>query len=269
MSHLNYEELARLVDERPTDSEAAHLTACDACSTELDAMREDVQALALLPDLTPAPDAWDALEARLLDEGIMRRRTPAFPAMRYLQAAAALVLFVAGTAIGRVTADPDAVLVAQLEQAANQNRARQQQDAAAHVAEPAPEADVRFAGAGPDVDAPPAAVRPQQRQSPVSFASSGARLPQASSLDEAASLLRQTEEWYLAALTRYAELTTQSDANDPVARLAALQSIVMTTQAALNQTPSDPVVNGAHLTAVAQRDAALRQVAASSGDRWH
>jgi hypothetical protein len=269
MSHLRYEDLARLVDERTTDREAAHLASCELCRTELDAMREDVQSLALLPDLSPAPDAWDALEARLLDEGLMRRRVLTFPATRYLQAAAAVVLLVAGTAVGRLTANPDSVLVAQLEQAtaANQTRDRQP-DVASHTSESPLDGDVRFAGAPHDPDPMPNPVR-AQRQSPVSFASTGARLPQARNLDEAASLLRQTEEWYLAALTRYAELTTQSDANDPVARLAALQSIVMTTQAALSQTPSDPVVNGAHLTAVAQRDAALRQVAATTGDRWH
>jgi hypothetical protein len=270
MSHLSHEALGRLVDERPAESEAAHLASCEACRTELDAMREAVQALALLPDLAPAPDAWHALEARLLDEGLMRRRVPGFPATRYLQAAAALVLLVAGAAVGRFTAEPDAVLVAQLEQAAaaNRHRPQQPQDVPAQVAETPPDAGVRLAGAQHGA-AMPESVRPQQRPSPVSLASSGARLPQARSIDEAASLLRQTEEWYLAALTRYAELTTQADANDPIARLAALHSIVITTQAALSQTPSDPVVNGAHLTAVAQRDAALRQVAAATGDRWH
>jgi hypothetical protein len=79
-------------------------------------------------------------------------------------------------------------------------------------------------------------------------------------------VLRQAEELYLAALTRYAELAIQAESGDPVARLAALQSIVMTTQAALNQTPMDPVINGYHLTALAQRDATLRQVAAVTSD---
>jgi hypothetical protein len=73
---------------------------------------------------------------------------------------------------------------------------------------------------------------------------------------------------YLAALTRYAT-RLERGAGDPIARLAALQSIVMTTQAALNQSPTDPVINGYHLTALAQRDATLKQVAATSSDRWH
>jgi hypothetical protein len=267
MSHLNPEALARLVDEQPTHAEAAHLASCETCRTDLDAMREDVHALAMLPDMVSAPDAWVALEARLLDEGLMRRRTPAFPASRYAQIAAAVVVFVAGTAAGRLTADPDPALLAQLEQATSQAAAAgsaPQLTAPTHFAQDAPAADVLPDAPQPEVR--PAPVLP--RQSPLTLASTGT-LPQPGTMDEAAAMLRQMEEWYLAALTRYAELSTRSDANDPIARLAALQSIVMTTQAALSQTPSDPVINGAHLTAVAQRDAALRHVAATTGDRWH
>jgi hypothetical protein len=119
----------------------------------------------------------------------------------------------------------------------------------------------------PALDGPPAT----QPRKDVTFASSNApvrpTLPR--TMEEAAAQLRQTEELYLTALTRYAELATQSEAGDPIARLAALQSIVMTTQAALNQAPTDPVINGYHLTALAQRDATLRQVAAATSDRWY
>src|SRR5690606_3462243 len=92
---------------------------------------------------------------------------------------------------------------------------------------------------------------------------------QPASLDEAVRALRQTEDLYLGALTRYAELAADADPGDPVARLAALQSIILTTQAALSQTPADPVLNGYHLSAVAQRDATLRQVAAASSEQWY
>jgi hypothetical protein len=88
-------------------------------------------------------------------------------------------------------------------------------------------------------------------------------------MDEAAQLLRETEVRYLEALTAYAELALDAEAGDPVARLATLQSIILTTQAALNETPTDPVINGYHLTALAQRDATLRQVAAASSERWY
>lgn len=271
MSHLSPETLARLVDEAPLPPEQEHLAACAACRAELEGMREDVQALATLPDMAPAPDAWDALEARLLDEGIMRRRTMLFPVNRYAQLAAALVLFVAGTAAGRLTASPDqpAGPVAALPVA--------QQPAPPAGGNPAvdfvalPDAPTQVAAAECVVQPSPEreTVRPlAPRQSPMTFASNGGRPAPMATLDEAAAALRQSEELYLTALTRYAELTTQSDVNDPVARLAALQSIVMTTQAALSQTPSDPVINGTHLTALAQRDAALRQVAAANTP-WH
>jgi hypothetical protein len=86
-------------------------------------------------------------------------------------------------------------------------------------------------------------------------------------MDEAAQLLREMEARYLDALTVYAELALGAEAGDPVARLAALQNIILTTQAALSETPTDPVINGYHLTALAQRDATLRQVAAASSER--
>jgi hypothetical protein len=263
MSHLTPETIARLVDEEPTAPELAHLEACAGCRDELEAMRDDVHALSLLPDLEPAPDAWPALEQRLEAEGLIRRR-PLFSPARLSFAAAAVLLFLAGGVAGRVSAPLPQPLA--LEQPAPATPMQ--------VAEPAPSyADVAPGHDG-DVQAElkePVPVRPAPR------AAAGPRLAAAQygrdglprTLDDAAALLRQSEELYLAALTRYAELATSADAGDPVSRLAALQSIVMTTQAALSQAPADPVINGYHLTALAQRDATLRQVATTSGaERW-
>ncbi|MGH7477489.1 MAG: hypothetical protein ACRELD_14580 [Longimicrobiales bacterium] len=70
--------------------------------------------------------------------------------------------------------------------------------------------------------------------------------------------LRATEQAYLAALASYNEALGVPPASDPIARLAALEGIVLTTSAALDQAPADPVINGYHLTALAQRDATLR-----------
>jgi len=87
--------------------------------------------------------------------------------------------------------------------------------------------------------------------------------------EEAVQAVRAAEDAYLRAYSRYAELTSgQQRTDDPVARAAALESIVLTTRAALDRAPADPVINGYHLTAVAQRDAALRQIALRSSDRW-
>src|SRR5690606_5994347 len=101
---------------------------------------------------------------------------------------------------------------------------------------------------------PEPVVEPERQLGPrgsVSLASNGG-LPRPRTVNEAAEYLRATEAMYLDALTGFAELASNTEAGDPVARLAALQSIIMTTQAALNETPTDPVINGYHLTALAQ-----------------
>lgn len=81
---------------------------------------------------------------------------------------------------------------------------------------------------------------------------------------EAEAAVRRAEAAYLDALTRYAELSGSPAGSDPVNRLAALEGIVLTTRAALEQEPSDPVINGYHLTALSQREAILRTIGRSS-----
>jgi hypothetical protein len=113
MSHLSLETIARLVEDAPASEEAAHLESCAECRAELAAMTEDVHALSLLPDMAAAPDDWESLERRLIDEGLIR--TPARRyggrGMRMLQIAAALTLFVGGSLAGRMTARPEIVTV--------------------------------------------------------------------------------------------------------------------------------------------------------------
>jgi hypothetical protein len=81
---------------------------------------------------------------------------------------------------------------------------------------------------------------------------------------EATERLHDAERLYLAALTRYAELTDAGEPVDPVTRLAALEGIVLTAQAALREAPADPVINGYLLTALGQREAMLRQISMNS-----
>jgi hypothetical protein len=80
-------------------------------------------------------------------------------------------------------------------------------------------------------------------------------------LEAAAEALRRHEAAYFDALTRYAELFDGPSQLDPLERLAALEGIVLTTRAALEQSPADPVINGYHLSALSQREALLRQLA--------
>jgi hypothetical protein len=74
--------------------------------------------------------------------------------------------------------------------------------------------------------------------------------------------VERTEEQFAAALDRFMRASSTTPP-DPAARLAALDNIVLTTAEALNESPADPVINSYHLTAVAQRQELLRQLAAS------
>jgi hypothetical protein len=93
-----------------------------------------------------------------------------------------------------------------------------------------------------------------------------AAAPSARTAEEAGTRLRAAEQQYRAALSRYAELAGADATMDPVNRLAALEGIVLTTRAALKESPADPVINGYHLAAMGQRDALLRQISAARSD---
>ncbi|HEX2190309.1 MAG TPA: hypothetical protein VHG51_15480, partial [Longimicrobiaceae bacterium] len=72
MQHLTLEAVARLVDEAPEPGEALHLRECLTCRRELAEMRAQTEALARLATPEPSPRAWTALEARLVEEGLLR-----------------------------------------------------------------------------------------------------------------------------------------------------------------------------------------------------
>lgn len=270
MSHLNLETIARLVEDEPDTTEAAHLASCTECRTQLDAMIEDVHALAMLPDMAAAPDHWEALERRLTSEGLIR--TPAHrlgSTARMMQIAAALVLFLGGAMAGRMTAAQTTLTTAAITDTPAQTPADLQAPADGPGATLAADAATPRNGAGQtlmqETATVPQDIRQPEPRRDVTFASNGRTgLQGPGSMDDAAEFLRTAEALYVEALTRYAEMASQSESGDPVARLAALTSIIMTTQAALNETPTDPVINGYHLTALAQRDATLRQVALAS-----
>ncbi len=91
------------------------------------------------------------------------------------------------------------------------------------------------------------------------------------SLEDAEGQVRVAEAQYLNALDRYNELLgpQPSSGADPwAARLAALESIVASTRAALHEAPYDPVINGYYINASAQRDAMFRQISTESSEVW-
>lgn len=261
MSHLNLEALARLVDEAPTALEAAHLAACAQCRDELQVLHEQTAQLAALPALQPPPEDWDRLEQRLQEEGLIRTPLAAYarsrqhsPWLTYgARAAAAVALFAVGTLTGRALQPEPAPGMAA-------TRTAPVIDATA----PAPARDAIPAVLEPEesgiIEAEPA---PPRR---LTAGGGASRAPR--DAEEAFDLLQQAESSYLEALARFAELSGSTRTDDPTARLAALEGIVLTTRAALAQAPTDPVINGYHLTALAQRDATLRQVSAGAADRW-
>jgi hypothetical protein len=140
MEHLTVEALARLVDDAPRAEEAEHLDACESCSRELAALREQTEALAGLPEILPPLGDWKVLEARLRSEGLVGgqslagrlglARTPA-----WMPAAAAVVLFLGGTAFGagltaggaETGAAPGLAPVASVEDAATAVRVAEQE----------------------------------------------------------------------------------------------------------------------------------------------
>lgn len=228
MRHLTLEALARLVDEAPESHEEAHLAACGECREELEALREQTAALRTLPGVLPPPDSWLALRARLRAEGLIRGGGRRWPGPGLTRIAAALFLFVAGGAAGYATRGSI-------------------EAPAADVAVRTPAGEPLAAGESAD---PPLAGG--ERATPSA----------AGSAEALSEDVERTEEMFAAALDRFMR-ASGTEAPDPAARLAALDNIVLTTAEALNESPSDPVINSYHMTAVAQRRELIRQLTAS------
>ena len=227
MEHLSLEALARLVDETPFRSERRHLARCPDCSRELELLREQTEALGSLPDLRPAPGDWPALEARLEHEGLLRGSTPADTVIRlidrrrgWMQAAAAVVLFIAGGLSGAV-----------------------------------------LAPAGWDLQTDGGQVAAGEA-SPAGLAATEATTP-----EEAAEVLRLADQQFRDASLRYRQLTRGPETEAPMdpRRLAVLDAMLAMGQAALQEAPDDPFLNGFLVSAVAEREAALNALFASAG----
>ena len=215
MEHLSTETLARLVDEAPTPDEREHIEACTACASELEAMREQTQALGALPELMPPRGDWRVLEARLRSEGLVEdpgvfRRLGLAQTPAWMKAAAAVLLFLGGTGTGAALT------------------------------------------AGPAGSGVPMAVA-------------------AEDVESAASAVRMAEQQYVDAVSQYRQLLAaeggESYGSDPMSRFAALEHLVMVSQAAVRQAPGDPFLNGFLASALAERDAAARMVSTRQ-DNW-
>ncbi len=229
MGHITGEGLARIVSEGPTPKEAEHLEACSACRGELKALEDQTEAVGSLPDLRPPSGDWEALEARLVSEGLIRssglaHKTARWWSSGWIQAAAAVVLFLGGTTFG-----------------SGFLASRGQEQLAGGV--------------------PPAGLE----LIPVS---SGA-LP-VSNLTEAAEAVNMAERYYMDALLQYRQLLdSQGDptyVGDPITRFAAIETVVAASRAAVQKSPADPYLNGVLVSALAERQAFLRNASLTPGN---
>lgn len=215
MERLNLEQLARLVDEPTTPEERTLLEGDPALRGELEALRLQTESLRALPAMLPAPGGWDDLEKKLLAAGLIRRRRSApFGRKRWLQAAAALVIFTGGTAFGWITSS------------ASGGEIR----AAAAAGEPASFASVEEAKAA---------------------------------VEEAARIWQNNYGGY----QRLLSLESDAEAaRDPLVRLAALETVLAASRAAVEESPEDLFLNGVFVRTLAERDRTLRQFTL---DDWH
>ena len=229
MGHLTTETLARLVSETPAPEERDHLESCSTCQAELKALREQTEVMGALPDLRPPAGDWEALEARLVSEGLIRSGGVAWQASRWwrsgwVQAAAALVLFLGGAILGsgRFTSDP-----------------------LDRIAQEGPPAGMELIPVGAQA----------QPVSNLAEAAQAVRLAERQYMDALLQYRQimdaQGEPGYI---------------GDPAARLAAVEAIVAAGRAALQQAPADPYVNGVLVSAIAEREAMLRTASLPRGD---
>lgn len=269
--HPETERLAQLVEESPTSEEAAHLEACARCRAELEALRVQTRALRELPDLEAPGGEWVTLAERLRAEGLLREaprgKRPASLSggARPGGAGDASLPWPHGGVQG--AGDPGLPSLGS-DGGGVWDPGPPSRRGAAHRFPPVWRAAAALALfvlgglAGAWIrGAPDPASAERSTTSPAALASTSAP----ASAEDAARLLQAAEAAYLTAMAGYLELAEPEEVPDPLARLAALETIVHTTRAALNQAPADPLINGYHFTALAQRDAMIEQLASLAG----
>jgi hypothetical protein len=229
MSHLSTDRLAALGDETPTAAETAHLAECAVCARERAAYRTLVGMAHGERDAIGLPlTRWDAI-ASALDAGspIATGLRPSAPAR----------------SAGARRSAPWPLL-----------------RAAAAVLLLAGGAVVGRRSAG-------VPILPD-------FASSGRAGAADDSIGRSAAAFNSVEQARLAQLRSeavYQQATAFLAEHDTAAfvdgsptayrsRLAALDQVISTTQAAMREAPHDPVINGYYLTTIGQREATLRQL---------
>lgn len=227
--HLTLETLARLVDEVPSDEERAHLDRCARCAEELEAMRDQSEALTRLPDIRPETGDWEVLQARLVSEGLLegggRLRSGLAHTPGWMKVAAATVLFATGTGFG-----------AAIDGGPLDSRS-----------------PVRIS------DSPVRTVSSQV----TSVAEAAERVQRAERIhyDALVDYRRMVE--------RSDDPRAQEFTPDLEARLAALEFMMQAGRTALRESPADPILNGILAGVMAEREAAMRLVSSDDQGTWY
>src|SRR5579863_578566 len=227
-SHLVPERLAALADENPTSAEALHLAACPECSAEVDSYRSLLALTRAERDrlnepLTDWESIREALAAETPETAAPARQRPA-PAARMrswaTRSAAAVILVSSGVALGRYSARP-----------------------------------------GAPAGGSPAPTVVANSASLVQFAPTG---QQFESADDALAAVLNAETQYRHAVA-YLMVSDSGDKgagipNDYATRLAALDEVARTAQAALIAAPHDVVLRRVYTNSVDAREATLREL---------
>jgi hypothetical protein len=234
MLHLDPERLAELADTLPSSDEREHLAGCAACTRELAAHRATL-ALAAREHATPLSGAlneWETLASRLRDEGLIREGTDDLAVRRstwsrpWLRAAAAVLLVAGGFAAGRLAPRPAS------------------------------------GGAGQQA-APGVALRQGGGATVIPVSNTDSLL----TLEDALAVMQKAERDYrTAAAFIVAHDSTyggRESADRYRARLAALDKVQSAALAAVNELPSDPVVNQYLLSAQTAKEVTLRQLSST------
>jgi hypothetical protein len=238
-SHLVPERLAALADENPTSAEALHLAACPECSAEVDSYRSLLALTRAERDrlnepLTNWESIREALAAETPETAAPARQRPA-PAARMrswaTRSAAAVILVSSGVALGRYSARPGAPA----------------------GGSPAPAVVANSNSIAPESAGNSASL--------VQFAPTG---QQFESADDALAAVLNAETQYRHAVA-YLMVSDSGDKgagipNDYATRLAALDEVARTAQAALIAAPHDVVLRRVYTNSVDAREATLREL---------
>jgi hypothetical protein len=222
--HLSGERLAALADDELTTGEAGHICACDVCAGELNAQRE-LRVLSRDEALRLAAPLtrWETLAPRLQQEGLIRpatQRTGGAVAALWVRRVAAGLVLVAGGAM-------------------------------------AGRFSARVGGSGGIMDSTASIGG-------TSLGTMHDSVPIFRSPAEALATLTRAEQQYRHAAAYLVASGPSAPADDQRetyrARLAALDEMAQTTQAALADAPHDPVLNQYYMSSVNAREATLRQL---------